>query len=150
MKTLLSEIIETAAKKKTKKARAEYLREHDSVELRRILHACFHPDVHFALPEEAPPYKPATDKIGHEILYYETKKFYHFIEGGNPDLSRMRRETMFIQMLEAIHPKDAEMLVAMLGKKMPFPGVDNEVAHMAFPDLIPLEKTKEGKNVKNS
>ena len=43
-------------------------------------------------------------------LNTQTKNFYHFVRGGNDGLSGMRRETMFINLLESTHP-EAEILV---------------------------------------
>ena len=41
---------------------------------------------------------------GKTTLRKEYPKFYNFIKGGNPGLSNLRRETMFINILQGLHP----------------------------------------------
>ena len=48
----------------------------------------------------------------------EYKKFYHFIKGGNDKLRSLRRETMFIQILEGLHPLEAEILCLVKEKNL--------------------------------
>jgi hypothetical protein len=51
-------------------------------------------------------------------LREEYTKFYNFIKGGNDSLSSIRRETIFIQLLEGLHPKEAEILCLVKDKKL--------------------------------
>lgn len=51
-------------------------------------------------------------------LREEVSKFHNFIKGGNDSLSKIRRETIFIQMLEGLHPKEAEILCLVKDKKL--------------------------------
>ena len=44
--------------------------------------------------------------------------FYNFLKGGNKTLSSIRRETMFINILEGLHPKEAEILVLVKDKRL--------------------------------
>ena len=44
---------------------------------------------------------------GHTTIRKEFKRFYNFIKGGNDTLPALRKETMFIQMLEGLHPLEA-------------------------------------------
>ena len=48
----------------------------------------------------------------------EYTKFYNFLKGGNSGLSGLRRETMFINILEGLHPLEAEILVLVKDKKL--------------------------------
>ena len=47
---------------------------------------------------------------GQTSIRKEYKYFYNFIKGGNDGLSSMKRETMFINILEGLHPLEAELL----------------------------------------
>ena len=61
----------------------------------------------------------ATDmKRGRTTLRREWTKLYNFIKGGNDKLNGLRRETMFIQILEGLHPLDAEILTLVKDKKL--------------------------------
>ena len=54
----------------------------------------------------------------HTSLRNEYKKLYNFVRGGNDSLNSIRRETMFIQILEGLHPLEAEMLILVKDKKL--------------------------------
>ena len=55
---------------------------------------------------------------GFTTLRREWTKLYNFIKGGNDKLNGLRRETMFIQILEGLHPLDAEILCLVKDKKL--------------------------------
>ena len=60
----------------------------------------------------------SSDRNGHTSIRREYKNFYHFIKGGNDGLSAVRRETMFINVLEGLHPLEAEILCLCKDKKL--------------------------------
>ena len=60
----------------------------------------------------------SSDRNGHTSIRREYKNFYHFIRGGNDGLSAVRRETMFINVLEGLHPLEAEILCLCKDKKL--------------------------------
>ena len=63
--------------------------------------------------------RSATDlKRGRTTLRKEWTKLYNFVKGGNDQLNSLRRETMFIQILEGLHPLDAEILCLVKDKKL--------------------------------
>jgi hypothetical protein len=82
--------------------RPAVLRKHDNPILRTILQYAYSPHVKWVLPEGAPPYKPCDLPDQENRLYQEARRLYLFIEGGNDNLHPMRRETLFIQLLESI------------------------------------------------
>jgi hypothetical protein len=53
----------------------------------------------------------SADGNGRTTLRAQTKNFYHFVKGGNPGLSGMRRESMYINLLQSVHPLEAEILI---------------------------------------
>ena len=60
----------------------------------------------------------ASDTDGKTTLRRESKHFYHFIRGGNNGLTSIRRESMFINLLEGLHPLEAEILCLVKDKKL--------------------------------
>ena len=80
----------------------------------------------------------ATDLTkGRTTLRREWTKLYNFIKGGNYDLSSLRRETMFIQILEGLHPLDAEILCLMKDKKLYDKyKITKENVTEAYPDIV--------------
>ena len=114
MDLLISEILDKVSKAKTKQNKIALLKEHDSQALRRVIKASFDPKIKWALPEGEVPFKRNEAPAGteHSVLAYESRKLYHYIKGGNGDLSQSKRETMFVQMLEGLHETEADVLIA--------------------------------------
>ncbi len=78
----------------------------------------------------------SSDKNGHTSIRREYKNFYHFIRGGNDGLSAVRRETMFINILEGLHPLEAQILCLSKDKKLSDAyKLTKEVVAEAYPDI---------------
>ena len=58
------------------------------------------------------------DGRGKTSLRREYQNLYHFVRGGNDSLTSIRRETMFINMLSGLHPKEAEILILAKDKRL--------------------------------
>ena len=70
-------------------------------------------------------------------LYGLIRKLYLFVEGGNPNLKPARREYLFIEMLESIHPQEAELLLQVKDKKLKCRGLTYNLVKETFPELLP-------------
>jgi len=55
---------------------------------------------------------------GKSSIRKEYQMFFNFVKGGNDGLSSLRRETMFINILQGLHPKEAELLCLVKDKKL--------------------------------
>tara|TARA_R100000742_G_C4264592_1_gene82519 strand:+ start:215 stop:790 length:576 start_codon:yes stop_codon:yes gene_type:complete len=78
----------------------------------------------------------ATDKEGHTTIRREYVNFYHFLKGGNDSLNNIRRETMFINILEGLHPLEAEIIVLVKDKKLESKyNIAKEIVSEAYPDI---------------
>lgn len=132
-KVALSDIIATAGKEETLEVKVAILRKYDCPALREILRYTFDPRIQWILPPGSPPFKH-TEEVGAEgRLYAEIRKLYLFVQGGNSNLSPIRREQLFITMLETVHPSDADLLLKMKDKNLP--GLSAEIVNMAYPDM---------------
>ncbi len=60
----------------------------------------------------------SSDKDGRTTIRREAKNFYHFVKGGNDRLNGIRRETMFINLLEGLHPLEAEIICLVKDKRL--------------------------------
>ena len=79
----------------------------------------------------------ASDTDGKTTLRRECKHFYHFIRGGNNGLTSIRRETMFINLLEGLHPLEAEIVCLVKDKKLSDKyKITKEVVSEAFPQIV--------------
>ena len=114
MDILISEILDKVSKAKTKQNKVALLKQYNSPALRMVIKSSFDPKIKWALPEGEVPFKRNDAPAGteHSVLSYESRKLYHYIEGGNNLLSQRKRETMFVQMLEGLHESEADVLVA--------------------------------------
>jgi len=75
-------------------------------------------------------------KQGHTTIRREYKKFYNFVRGGNNTLTSLSRETMFIQMLEGLHPFEAQILCLVKDKKLQTKyKITKEIVSEAYPDI---------------
>ena len=136
MKLSISEILKKASKGVTDQDRANVLRAHDTVSLRQVLWTALDPRVKWLLPEGDPPYRPCDLVDQHHRLFTEARKLYLFLENGNPNLKQLRREALFIELLESLDPEDAKLILAAKDKMIPYPGITIEVVNLAFPGLI--------------
>jgi hypothetical protein len=136
MKLGMAEILEMVSKQTTKEGKIAMLRKHESVPLKMVLRAALDPTIKWALPEGEPPYKPCDYLDQENMLYSEARRLYIFIEGGNPNIPRVKREALFIAMLESLAPADAKLICAAKDKKLPYKGLTVKLINEAFPGLI--------------
>jgi len=160
------EIFQAASKQRTKAKKVEVLKKyaHDSV--MAVLIWNFDESIVSLLPEGDVPYGNTrednsvtgtlSDKIndavnmmnesgstslgsqdqGKASIRREYTKFYNFLKGGNNGLSSLRRETMFINILEGLHPLEAEILVLVKDKKLTDKyNISKEVVSLAYPQI---------------
>ena len=77
-----------------------------------------------------------SDKQGHTTIRREAKHFYHFVQGGNPGMNMIRRETMFINILEGLHPLEAEIVTLCKDKRLgEVYKITKDVVSEAYPDI---------------
>ena len=132
------EILELVDSQRTKAKKIEILREYNDLALKAILIWNFDPTAISVLPEGPVPYKENEVPIGtdHTSLRREWKNLYHFIKGGNDALTSLRRETMFIQMLEGLHPDEADIICLVKDKNLTEKyKLTKEIVSEAFPDI---------------
>lgn len=137
-KMAMSELLKRCSEFKKKEERVLALRENCDAATIKVLQLMFHPDVKFALPEGKPPFTYSQFNE-HNMLYSEVRRLYLFMEGapGTENLTPLKKEVMFIEILQAVTPDDADLLLAMKDKKSPYPGLTKDVVIAAFPEMFP-------------
>ena len=117
---LVHEIFTQINNAKDKPKKIEVLKKYDNPAIRQLLKAAFDPKIEWDLPEGNPPYIANEAPAGteHTSLLSGARKLYHFIKGGNNTINRLKKETMFVQMLEGLQQKDAEVLIAIKNKNL--------------------------------
>ena len=161
------EVFEAASKQRTKAKKIEVLKTYAHDSIMAVLIWNFDESIVSLLPEGEVPYGNTrednsvtgtlSDKIndavgmmresgsaslgsqdqGKASIRGEYTKFYNFLKGGNNGLSSLRRETMFINILEGLHPLEAEILVLVKDKKLTDRyKITKDVVSAAYPQIV--------------
>ena len=133
---LISEIFTKINNAKDKPKKIEVLRRYDTPGMRMILKGAFDPKIEWDLPEGTPPYIANEAPAGteHTFLEVEAKRLYNFAKGGNDQLNKIRKETLFIQMLEGLHASEAKVLIDVKNKSLnkTYKGLTSDMVKEAF------------------
>ena len=82
-----------------------------------------------------------SDTQGRTTIRREVKNFYHFVKGGNDAMNNMRRESMFINILQGLHPLEAEIICLVKdGNLSDKYKITREIVEEAYPDIIWRDK----------
>ena len=119
MRFLMHEVLQKVSNAKTKKEKIKLLQEMNSNALRMLLIINFDDSVISMLPAGDVPYTPndAPEGTEHTILEKEARLLHHFFKGGS-NVSQVKREQMFVQMLEGLNKGEAEALVLAKDKRI--------------------------------
>ena len=97
----------------------------------------FDEKIQFLLPDSRPPFTPSVAETAPSSWHKQNMKLTYFVKGLKADhVNPMRRESIFIGMLESVHPKDAEILVDMVAKKTTCKGLTVKRVKEAIPTLL--------------
>jgi hypothetical protein len=134
------EILERVEKAKTRDEKIKILRQFNVMPVRDVLQGTFDDNIQWNLPEGTPPYTPNNeDAPAPSSLRKQHMKFKFFVKGlrESEQLNRIKRERMFIDMLESVAAQDAKLLIKMINKEQPVKGLTKKLVQEAYPDLIP-------------
>jgi len=132
------EVLEQVSKQRSKAKKVEVLKEYRSDALVSLLIWNFDDTVISMLPDGEVPYERSSVPLGtdHTSLRKEYRNLYHFVKGGNDGLSKTRRESMFIQMLEGLHPTEADILCLVKDKQLQTVyKINRALIEEAYPDI---------------
>ena len=119
MRLLMHEVLQKVSNAKTKKEKIKLLQEYNTNALRMLLIINFDDSVVSLLPPGNVPYTPneAPDGTQHTILEKEARLLHHFFKGGS-NVSQVKREQMFVQMLEGLSAGEADVLIKAKDKQI--------------------------------
>lgn len=110
-----------------------------------IVQYAFHPDVVFDLPMPIPDNQWTPSKLpNHRGLIRSAKLLQHLRTTSN--VSKLRKQRIFIDTLEVLEPEDVELLKAVMEKKLPWKTLNKSFVMAAIPELFPPAKEKEEVN----
>jgi len=150
MKTTIPQIFEDVENASSKDSKIKVLRAYDHPILKGMLQINFDPNVKLDLPEGEPPFKKDTTiPVGYSEtnLYAEFRRMYVWLD-PNINLTRHKKEQLFIQMLEGIHWSEAEALCLAKDRKLhtKYKTLKEDMVREAFPRALtpkPVEVKKE-------
>jgi len=160
------EVLDLASKQRSKAKKVEVLKKYEDPSLKAIFIWNFDESVISVLPPGDVPYaavdemdsfkgtlsekiEDAVSKMGElktvslgsqdqgrSSIRKEFKRFYNFIKGGNDSLSNLRRETMFINILQGLHPLEAQIVCLVKDKQLETKyKITKEIVSQAYPDI---------------
>lgn len=135
----LHEIFTDVGNAKTREDKIDVLRTYNELFVRDVLKGAYDDSIQFLLPKGTPPYEAAPEKNPPTHLKRMTKQFKYFVVGGPGErLPKVKVESMFIKVIEGIHPDDAKIICAMKDKDLAgmYKGLTKKLASDAFPGLI--------------
>jgi hypothetical protein len=159
------EILELASKQRSNAKKVEVLKTYEHDSLKTIFVWNFDESVVSLLPKGEVPYGDAKDQNvysgtlsenlsreadggesattqdlmgrGRTSLRREYTNLYHYVKGGNNTLNTIRREMMFINLLQGLHPKEAEIICLIKdGKLSDKYKITFENVKEAYPEII--------------
>tara|TARA_B100001250_G_scaffold170031_1_gene146487 strand:- start:572 stop:1039 length:468 start_codon:yes stop_codon:yes gene_type:complete len=136
---LISEILRKVSNAKTKAEKIKLLQMNNSQALRSLLIWNFDESVISMIPEGEVPYTPNDAPVGtdHTRLEQEYKGFYRFVKGGQDSLKSLKRESMFVQLLEGLSEEEAELLCLIKDGNLnsKYKRITKAVVQEAFPAI---------------
>ena len=131
------EVIDQVRKARSKDKKVELLKKHESWALKDILRGTFDSTIQWNLPGGEPPYTPNNGHDAATNLLKEHKNFVYFVKGLQESnrLTPVKRESIFLGLIEGIHPEDARLVISMINKEKP-QGITRPVIEEAFPKLL--------------
>ena len=136
---LISEVLRKVNNAKTKAEKKQLLQKYNSQTLRSLFIWNYDETVISMLPEGDVPFtpNPAPEGTDTTLLENEGKKLFYFVKGGADHISQSKRESLFIAMLENIHPDEAEVLILVKDKNLQskFTRISKTLVQEAFPNI---------------
>lgn len=133
------EIFAAVVAERTKEKKINILQQYNENFIKSLLIWNFDSSVQSAIPEGDVPIQPrenAEEVKPSSNIRKEWNKFYNFVKGGNDAMNRLRKETLFINILESLHPGEAEVLCLVKDKKLQTKyNITKELVSEAYPDI---------------
>jgi hypothetical protein len=134
----VDEIFSAVSSERLKTKKIEILQNYNENFIKSVLIWNFDDSITSDLPPGEVPItsKEDADKTHSTNIRKEWSKFYNFVKGGNDAMSSLRKETMFINILDSLHPKEAEILVLVKDKNLADKyNITKEIVSEAYPDI---------------
>tara|TARA_B100001778_G_scaffold263170_1_gene223792 strand:- start:102 stop:578 length:477 start_codon:yes stop_codon:yes gene_type:complete len=136
----IAEVLGEVEKAKTREEKREVLKKNESWSLRALLQQNFHPQASWLIPPGSPPYN-ANQNSADTSLLYEAKKLEYYTS-GKQKIPMLKREAMFVSLLERLSPDEAKIIIAVKDQKLSYKGLTYKLVKDTWPDLLPEQEEK--------
>ena len=142
----VAEIFSEVSKLKAKKDKVEFLSQYNNrKDLEHIVKGAYHPALVWLVPPGPLPEGvefsdvPAVD-LADDRLNRAWRQFRYLVKGG-PEMKQSKREDIYLNILRSVHRSEAELLMSIVGKKIPYKGMTRTLMLETFPDWLPVSNT---------
>lgn len=144
----IAEILKEAGNTSSINEKIKILQSNSSPGLKAVLGYTYDPRVRWMLPKEDPPFKRNPKELDLQgVLHSEYRRFYLFVDcPDSKDIRQVKREQAYIGLLEMVDPDDADLLLAMKRRHIPYNGITYKLVKKAFPNMTkdwPAEPPRE-------
>ena len=116
-----------------------------SITIKEVININFNENVVLALPPGTPDIERKEHLHDGATLNHEIKKMYLFVENMSPNITKLKRESLWLQLLDILHPDEADDMVQMKDKVLhkKYKNLSQENCHLAFPEFVAKPKGPE-------
>lgn len=132
------EKLKLISEQKTEKQMLDVLYKVGDGPLKQLLSYTFDDNIKWLLPDGDPPYTPSKENPQQMVhrLTQEMRRLQIFVNiGPYKDMQPLKRESLFIDILETLHPDDSKLLLSIKKRKLPFPKLNRKFFETAYPSL---------------
>jgi len=142
---MVHELLEAVDSERVKSKKLEILRAHGEDSFKMTMIWNFDESVISMLPEGSVPYQPVEADVQASVdkglpqrttIRNSARQFYRFIKGGDDAMNKIKRESLFINILETLPPPEAEILVLVKDKALNTKyNITKELVAEAYPEI---------------
>ena len=142
---MVHELLEAVDAERVKAKKLDILRTHGEDSFKMTMIWNFDESVVSMLPEGSVPYQPVESDVQanrekglpqRSTIRNSARQFYRFVKGGDDQLNKIKRESIFINILETLPPPEAEILVLVKDKALNTKyNITKELVAEAYPEI---------------
>ena len=142
---MVHELLEAVDAERVKAKKLDILRTHGEDSFKMTMIWNFDESVVSMLPEGSVPYQPVESDVQanrekglpqRTTIRNSARQFYRFVKGGDDQLNKIKRESIFINILETLPPPEAEILVLVKDKALNTKyNITKELVAEAYPEI---------------
>ena len=142
---MVHEILEAVDSERVKAKKLEILRTHGDDSFKMTMIWNFDESVVSVLPDGPVPYQPVEGDVQaskeqgvpqRTTIRNAARQFYRFVKGGDDALNKIKRESIFINILQTLPQPEAEILVLVKDKALNTKyNITKELVAEAYPEI---------------